>query len=475
VQDFLKKALVKRCQYVILEITSEGIKQHRHCFIDFAAAVFTNLTPEHIEAHGSFESYRQAKGQLFRLVKNIHILNLDDGNAGYFSQFEAQRKWGYGLSVNHRASTLKVQNFIEAKNIEASPHGLKFTVNGLEFKLRLLGEFNVYNALAAICLARSQGISLSVCQQALAKLEVMPGRMEQVVWSPFKVFVDYAFTPNALQKVYETLKGFLAGPSSRMICVLGACGGGRDRWKRPVLGEIASQSCHQIILTNEDPYDENPERILKDIRKGIREVSYEGLAVKTILDRREAIREAVRQARAGDVVVVTGKGCESSICLSRGQRIDWDDRQVVREETHKYQTERGGLNFQFLPHASDIKIQVSGQTREELFLNAAVALAEILEPEPVGRLKKSYEIKISSADPQTLLADFLNELLCLVQTNREIYPELRFKKLTDRELWAIASGRRVRKLGQDIKAATYHDLEFFSDGRVWKAVVLFDV
>lgn len=318
-QRFLRQALNAGCRYAVLEITSEGIKQHRHQFIDFDIAVFTNLTPEHIEAHGSFEKYRKAKGKLFQATKGTHIINLDDENVEYFLQFPANKKYTYGLNKGD----------INTKNTQ--------------FKLNLIGDFNIYNALAAICVGLSQGVNLETCKKALERVKIIPGRMEEVISESFKVFVDYAFTPNALEKVYQTLKTELlveakvkkgtkaSSPpeDKKMICVLGACGGGRDKWKRPELGKLAAKYCNGVIVTNEDPYDENPMEIIEQVVKGA-----SGKA-KKILDRREAIREALKLARTGDIVVITGKGCEPWICIAGGKKIPWDDRKVVKEEFKK--------------------------------------------------------------------------------------------------------------------------------------------
>lgn len=302
IQKFLRQAVNSGCKYAVLEVTSEGIKQHRHRFINFEAAVFTNLTPEHIEAHAGFENYRAAKGKLFQTTKKIHIINLDDENAEYFLRFPANKKYTYGLD----------QGDINNRNIQ--------------LQLSLTGSFNIYNALAAICVGLSQGIDLEICKAAVEKIKGIPGRMEKVASEPFKVFVDYAFTPAALEKVYQTLRAISnKKQETRMICVLGACGGGRDKWKRPVLGEIAVQYCDKIIVTNEDPYDENPMEIIEQVANGTK-----GKAMK-ILDRRSAIGEALKSAEPGDTVIITGKGCEPWI-VEKGKKIPWDDRQVVREE-----------------------------------------------------------------------------------------------------------------------------------------------
>lgn len=309
-QRFLRQTVSSGSKYAVLEVTSEGIKQYRHKFIDFDAAVFTNLSPEHIEAHGSFKNYRAAKGKLFQATKNIHVINIDDENREYFLQFPAEKKYTYGLN----------QGDINNKD--------------LKLKLRLIGNFNIYNALAAICVGISQGIDLGTCKLALEKIKGIPGRMELVISEPFKVFVDYAFTPNALEKVYQTLndlKPKTYNLKPKMICVLGACGGGRDKWKRPVLGKIAAKYCDEIIITNEDPYDENPMEIINQVAEGA------GQRAKKILDRREAIKMALCLTKLSttSIVVITGKGCEPWICVANGKKISWDDRQVVREETKK--------------------------------------------------------------------------------------------------------------------------------------------
>ena len=323
-QKFLRQALDADCQYVVLEVTSEGIKQHRHRFIDFNTAVLTNLTPEHIEAHGSFEKYKETKGELFRAAKKTHILNLDDENKKYFLSFPADKKYGYGLNSGYQPRGIE---YLKAENIQATPKGIGFSVKDIRFNLSLLGSFNIYNAIAAICVGLSQGVSLKIAQKALEKVERIPGRMEIVISEPFKVFVDYAFTPNALEKVYQTIrKNF---NPNKMICVLGACGGGRDKWKRPVLGRIAGEYCDEVIVTNEDPYDENPIEIINQVAKGAEEKA------KTILDRREAIREALKMSESRDIVVITGKGCEPWICVANGKKIPWDDREVVKEEFKK--------------------------------------------------------------------------------------------------------------------------------------------
>jgi len=330
-QKLLRQAADANCHYVVLETTSEGIKQHRHQFIDFEMAVFTNLSAEHIEAHGSFEKYRRAKEKLFERTKKIHIINLDDKNVKHFLKYKAEEKYGYSLGIINLNSPLtnnKIPEYkVQATDYRISARGVAFKVGDTEFTLKLLGAFNIYNALAAICVGLSQNIALTICKQALEKMEVVPGRMETVISEPFSVIVDYAFTPAALEKVYQTLKATSSHQQvPRLICVLGAAGGGRDQWKRPILGGLAAQYCNDVIITNEDPYDEDPAGIINQIAQGA------GQKGVKILDRREAIRESLRKAQPGDTVVITGKGSEPFICVAGGKKIAWDDREVVREE-----------------------------------------------------------------------------------------------------------------------------------------------
>lgn len=325
-QRFLRRAADQKCRYAIIEVSSEGIEQHRHCGIDFEAAVITNLTPEHIEAHGGFDNYRAAKGKLFAACKKIHILNQDDESYDYLARFGARKKYVYGIAREVVAAKPGEtaganENLIEARNIKTAPE-LSFEIGARRFNLPLLGAFNVYNALAAIAAARSQGVDWEICQRALAGVKSVPGRMERIAGPPFEAFIDYAVTPDSLKKAYQTMREGLAG---KLICVLGACGGGRDKWKRPVMGDLAKRYCDHAIITSEDPYDENPEAIIDQIAGKIRT----GGNIEKIADRRRAIERALSQARAGDRVIITGKGCEDSMCVAGGKRIPWSDKAIV--------------------------------------------------------------------------------------------------------------------------------------------------
>ena len=295
IQKFLKQAKNAGCKYVVLEVTSEGIRQFRHKFINFDTAVFTNLTPEHIESHGGFENYRNEKVKLFKATKNIHVVNIDDENAKYFLDIPAKQKIKFSLK--------------DAGSIKFNPG--------------VISGFNVLNALAAVSVAKAYGISLDICKKALEKVKVIPGRMEVISESPIKVVVDYAHTPDQLEAVYKLLA------DKNLVCVLGSCGGGRDKWKRPVLGKIAKKYCKKIIITNEDPYDENPQEIIDQVAENA------GQDVKKIIDRKGAIETAIKLAKPGGVVIITGKGSEPWMCVANGKKIPWDDRQIAKDAINK--------------------------------------------------------------------------------------------------------------------------------------------
>ena len=268
-QRFLRRSVNTGCEYAIIEVTSQGVLQYRHRFIDWDGALFLNLHPEHIEAHGSFENYRDAKARFFKDVarfskkpRKFFYINEADQNQNYFS--------------NAASDTGKIACFSREKFIENELNGGKEFIGDW-----LSSDFNLENAAAATSFALSRGIAWPVIKNALTNFKGVPGRMEYVQREPFAVVVDYAHTPDSLEKIYQALTS--ENPNSKiqitnefqipksksdLICVLGAAGGGRDKWKRPEMGKIAARYCKEIILTNEDPYDEPPETILDQIAVG---------------------------------------------------------------------------------------------------------------------------------------------------------------------------------------------------------------
>jgi UDP-N-acetylmuramoyl-L-alanyl-D-glutamate--2,6-diaminopimelate ligase len=326
-QRFLRKAVNANCHFALLEVTSQGIVQHRHRFIDFNAALLTNLQPEHIEAHGSFEAYRAAKIKLFKETalkskkpEKKFFINDECLSKRYFE--EAVKGFGKVIYFNR-------ENFI--KN-ELNP-GTESIGDWLS------SDFNLENAAAATTFTKSLKIKWPLIKQTLMSFKGLEGRMEVVQEKPFKVVIDYAHTPDSLEKVYHALKSQKSNvKSQKLICVLGSAGGGRDHWKRPVMGKIAARYCQTIILTNEDPYDEDPMEIINQIADGAQNIDYRFQQVKRktvsiwkILNREEAIKKAISLAKKGDIIIITGKGSELWMRLAEGKKISWNEKQIVEQ------------------------------------------------------------------------------------------------------------------------------------------------
>lgn len=317
IQKFLRDAVKAGCEYAVIEISSEAVKQYRNKFIDLDALIFTNLAPEHIESHGSYENYVNAKLSIAKSLEKsskknkVIISNIDDVEGKKFLDFNVDQKIGYSLS--------------EVKDIFLSENETKFTYKNINFETKILGKFNIYNILGAIKYAESENIDLEIIRKALAKIKEIKGRAQKIdEGQSFKVIVDYAHTPDSLKAIYETFG------NSKKIAVLGSCGGGRDKWKRKEMAEIADKNCEEIILTDEDPYEDDPKEIVEDMAK-----FFTNKKPEIILDRREAIKSALKKAKAGDTVVITGKGTDPYIMRAKGMKEKWSDAEVAREELRK--------------------------------------------------------------------------------------------------------------------------------------------
>ncbi len=336
-QKLLRQMADEGCRYAIVEVSSEGLKQHRHHGINFDIAVFTNLSPEHIESHGSFEAYRAAKGKLFAKLcphpwarkvidgKDVHkviIANLDSEHAPFYFHFKADEKIGFTLED---ARPVKgVTRVLAARSITLGAEGSTFDIDWTVFRLALLGSPNMENALAAIAVASAENVPLGVVANAMSTIRNVPGRFERLdLGQNFEIIVDYAHTSDSFLRMYETIALI---PHDRIIHVFGGTGGGRDKAKRTEMGRIAATNAASVIITTDDPYEEDP----MEIAVMIKEVIPEKIA-KIIIDRREAIHTALAEARENDVVFITGKGCEQRMAV-KGGTIPWDDRTVVREE-----------------------------------------------------------------------------------------------------------------------------------------------
>ncbi|MBL7045117.1 MAG: UDP-N-acetylmuramoyl-L-alanyl-D-glutamate--2,6-diaminopimelate ligase [Parcubacteria group bacterium] len=318
IQRFLRNAVNANCKYAVIEMTSEGAKQLRHKFISLDTLIFTNIAPEHIESHGSFENYLNAKLKIAHSLENSSknnktiIANSDDEYGGKFLNIKVSNK--IPLSLKDAEPYMLSEKFTE------------ITFDGLKMHLKIVGTFNIYNALSAMKFAKSQNIDTMAIRSAVEKFEGAKGRVERIEEGQnFTVIVDYAHTKESLEALYK------AFDKSDKICVLGNTGGGRDKWKRPDMAKIADTHCNHTILTNEDPYDEDPMQIIKEMASGIKTHTPE-----IILDRREAIRRALTLAKENDIVLITGKGTDPYIMEAKGKKTPWSDTQVAKEELNKY-------------------------------------------------------------------------------------------------------------------------------------------
>lgn len=346
-QKMLRDMVKAGCSYAIVETSSEGLAQYRHAGIDYDVAVFTNLTPEHIESHGGFENYKKAKGKLFASLagsfrkkigngKKIIVANLDDANVEYFLGFWAEEKMGFSIqpTANSQQNPRAVGRKLVAQNVQLHSDGSSFLVDGEEVNLKLIGKGNVYNALAAITVAQSQGVPLGVAAEAISKIALVPGRMELIdEGQPFKVMVDYAHEPESTRQLYEAVKNI---PHNNLIQVLGSTGGGRDVGRRRILGELAAENTDTVIVTTDDPYDDDPEEIADALARGAVDKGKKiDENIFIILDRREAIRKSMECALPNDLILITGKGSEQVMIVAGGRKIPHDDRKIVREEILK--------------------------------------------------------------------------------------------------------------------------------------------
>jgi UDP-N-acetylmuramoyl-L-alanyl-D-glutamate--2,6-diaminopimelate ligase len=292
-QKMIRQMVKNGCHYAIIETTSEGIRQFRHRFINYDILVFTGLYPEHIESHGSFENYKQAKGELFNHLKRCGakytnaegyvvrtdqgikkldlarkkktiIANGDDEHAGYFLSFWAEKKIVYTQKVFPSEKDFIYMPYGE---VAATAIGTSFKADKTNIRLELLGAFNAANAMNAVCIGLGEDLPMEIVRDGLEAIAGIPGRLEKIGGGDFTAIVDYAFEPNAVAKLHETVR-LIKGEGSRVIHVLGSAGGGRDVARRPKLGELAGKNSDIVIVTNEDPYDDDPEIIIDQVALG---------------------------------------------------------------------------------------------------------------------------------------------------------------------------------------------------------------
>jgi UDP-N-acetylmuramoyl-L-alanyl-D-glutamate--2,6-diaminopimelate ligase len=326
-QKFFRDAKRAKVDYVVLEVTSHSLDQHKLDGVPILAAVMTNLTQDHLDYHKTMDAYAAAKGKLFALNPEFIILNRDDEWFDYFDQFPANaQKITYGRHDEAEAKITYTKLY--KKGSEATvliDHQTK-----LDLATALPGEFNIYNMTAAAATSYLLGVELNDIIEGVANLDGVPGRFERVeTGKEFDVIVDYAHTPDALEKFVGAAKDIT---KNRVILVFGATGD-RDKGKRPIMGEIAARLADRIILTDEESYNEDPDAIRNQVMQGIESAKGAGKTTE-IADRRDAIAKALSIATKGDTILITGMGHEQ-FRIIEGKKIPWNDSDVVRELLEK--------------------------------------------------------------------------------------------------------------------------------------------
>ncbi|MBM7661094.1 UDP-N-acetylmuramoyl-L-alanyl-D-glutamate--2,6-diaminopimelate ligase [Bacillus mesophilus] len=331
-QRNLRNMRENNTEYCVMEVSSQGLDMKRVMGCNFSTAVFTNLTQDHLDYHGSFEEYRNTKGLLFSRLGNSFnskdrkytVLNADDPSFEYFRKVTSAEVITYG--INNKCD-------VSAQNITMTSKGIRFLLSSfkgeIEIDLKLLGWFNVYNALASISVALIEGIPLQRIKSSLSQLTSINGRMEIVdEGQDFLVVVDYAHTPDALENVLKTIKEFTKG---KVITVFG-CGGDRDKGKRPIMGEIASRHSNVVFVTSDNPRSEDPIKIMNDIEKGM--IKSNSVPYELVVNRDEAIYKAINLATSNDVVIIAGKGHETYQSF-KDKTIHFDDKEIARTAISK--------------------------------------------------------------------------------------------------------------------------------------------
>lgn len=311
------------CEFIVLEATSQGLDQHRLWGVPCDVAVMTNLTQDHLDYHGTMERYAAAKAKLFTRRPRLIVLNRDDEWYDFFNAYPAgERKVSYGTHQGADCRITQVKLARDGSDIDLQFDG----AHDLKVHTHLPGKFNVYNVAAAAAVGYYLQIDLGKLVKGLAGVKSVPGRLERVVaGQPFEVIVDYAHTPDALEKVLSTLKNLTKG---EVILVFGATGD-RDRAKRPLMGKIAAEFADRVFVTDDETYSEDPATIRAAVIAGVKDAKTQ-VKLTEVGDRRQAIEKAFLHAKTGDIVVLTGMGHELARNMG-GKTEEWNDAQVARE------------------------------------------------------------------------------------------------------------------------------------------------
>lgn len=326
-QKFLAKAVKEKCDYAIVEISSHGLVQYRHWGVPYKTVVLTNMMSDHLDYHKTYKNYKDSHNALITGNLENLIINYDDEDLKSFLEFEKMKKYAFSLKGYKEVNGVKL---IRAADIVLKEKETEFNIKTdkgqLAIKLSLIGEFNIYNSLAAIAVGLAEKIKPMAIKKALESIENIPGRLEKInEGQNFEVIVDYAHSPDSLKKVYEVVKPHVR---NKIIAVLGGTGD-RDKTYRSKAGAIVDEFADIVIITNEDPYSENPEKIMDQVISGIKNKELNKNLFR-ILDRKEAIKKAVALANSGDLVMITGKGAEQFMIYG-SKKIPWDDREVARK------------------------------------------------------------------------------------------------------------------------------------------------
>jgi UDP-N-acetylmuramoyl-L-alanyl-D-glutamate--2,6-diaminopimelate ligase len=350
-QAFIKEAKAAHCDVLIVEVTSHALEQHRVWGIPFRFAGFTNLGHDHLDYHGTMEAYRDAKAKLFRW-KTLRAIssNADDEIGQYMlGHTKAPRRWSYSMLTSEVIPP--ATDHVWADKISANSSSASFTIHAGDedgrVRLKLPGRFNIENALCAATLCMNLNMKLGTIIAGLERLERVPGRLEKIETKKgFSVLIDYAHTPDSLEKLYGTLRPDVRG---RMIAILGATGD-RDKTKRPIMGALAARFCDYVIVTDEESYSEDPAAIIDEVAKGVprgrtlfkpnrpepkpifKQQSTDGENEWwwKIPDRRAAIDFALSLCRMDDLVLVTGMGAQTSKVVN-GEKVRWNEREIIEE------------------------------------------------------------------------------------------------------------------------------------------------
>jgi UDP-N-acetylmuramoyl-L-alanyl-D-glutamate--2,6-diaminopimelate ligase len=321
VQSFLKRAKKAGVNWVIIEVTSHALDQHRLFGVPVKIAVVTNLSQDHLDYHKTMENYAAAKAKLITVFKpQTTILNADDEWFSYFAKLVKKDL----KSIGQNRATHQI------KDLTTKPDGTTFSLisaaGAVKCSTRLIGDFNAYNAAMAVVVGQTIGLDNEKIANGIAGVNVVSGRLEPIVaGQTFSVLVDYGHTPDAIERALKALKTIA---NNRVLIVFGATGD-RDKSKRPLMGEVAAKLADKIFLTDDETYTEDPTTIRAAVKQGIEKAGRLDRC-QVIADRREAIKTAFQEAKEGDIVLLTGIGHQNYRAMG-GKKLPWDERQVARE------------------------------------------------------------------------------------------------------------------------------------------------